>query len=765
MSEKQRALFDLFKEEKRREERAKRTLDELESITANVQRAKAHTIEKLIDIQSKEQLTKMMDQEDLAQHRRYCSAASATAVRELSEKRLRDEIAANLTTARNENPDGFIAKLDQMLQMTKEEARKDVATMVGKYLDPHLSRIATQTKSARTDDALPSTQQHHKKFVEEKQKEIKANVDHVRDRNAATDRMRRVSEASGMFKKDLGDLQPLLLVAPVEYKTSIGKREAEINDLRLQMQSQRAEEEQLLQERKIQADLIQADQAALKAAVDQLHQKLAFMRREMESKALEVREIEEVGALASGGGGGGAWAANTIQLEKDLNATIEQEAHLRKECEAAKRVQDVLAAEKDALVEEVANAIETLQRVQEEHKVVLDRVDNRMQGAKRTILQQRTEQLEMTKAINELRYRMLHRREDTRRRRKLIREEMNTVMGLLSIEDHRQSLLMAQVLELQKSCERTQAQADHHLASLQSQLTKANQELQNKADQIRTFAVDLTNYFAGGSMVKEVKLSAVQLQTQIDNTQKEVERIEKEAAEHVAAVASRIDGNMRENNLTLKYIASLSVTQEDVRPAGVDAVRATTDELQSVRDGLHSELTQRVYREGKYTQCIRMFRDRLNKRMRGETVEPLTLNRRMSQADRKARANVHLQSTKAREAAKTHLRQHTLNARSATTVELHDPATQEGRVANAAAMSAFRTLVINFIKREIQPLFDANQISKVRFVDVVHRVSTWYMENHAPSLELSEYSMQVMSRKIQETLTWQDEQRLKMKQR
>eukprot|EP00658_Telonema_sp_P-2_P030856 TRINITY_DN23228_c0_g2_i1.p1 TRINITY_DN23228_c0_g2~~TRINITY_DN23228_c0_g2_i1.p1 ORF type:complete len:119 (+),score=23.73 TRINITY_DN23228_c0_g2_i1:97-453(+) len=75
----------------------------------------------------------------------------------------------------------------------------------------------------------------------------------------------------------------------------------------------------------------------------------------------------------------------------------------------------------------------------------------------------------------------------------------------------------------------------------------------------------------------------------------------------------------------------------------------------------------------------------------------------------------------------------------------------------------FRMMVIQFIKNEIQPLYDSNQITKRRFVDVVSRVSSWFVGNHRASKELNESDVVALTRKIQETLSWQDQERLKQR--
>jgi hypothetical protein len=758
MTERSKALYDLFKTEKKHEDRTKQTLEDLEQNSASFQRAKVQLVEKLLDVAVKDEISKLVQAEDVSSLRHLAELSTRFSRRHHSKQRIHDEIAANVTKARNEYPDGFVSKLDQLLQLSNSDARGDVSSMVAKYLDPHIAAYQKKKKTRAEQETLASIDIACQRVATAKKHEA-ATERNVRARRDADDRAKRVTAASAMFKKNIGDLGALLFVSPTEYNTDIGRREAEINDLRRTILSQRAEEERLLQERQIQMNLIDGNHAKLAADVEQLQQRLNLLRRELDTKGIELNEMQE----ASRAGGSGAWANNTIQLEKDLSLATEEEYRLRQQSEQLRHSGDALQSERGALDDEITDAIAELKVAQQEHSSVLERLEGRLSSTRETILGYRNEEQRMTKEINDLRHRMIHRREDIRRQKRALREKMNTVIGQLSIEDHSQSLLMARSLELQKQIDKIHAQADHHVASLQSQTMKVNGDLTTKGEQIRNYAVELANYFAGSMYVKEIKLTPVQLQTQIDAAQKEADRLEKDAADQVAAMASRIDNNLRENALTLKQMGWFAILQEDVQAEGVDIAETAVEDLMRQREALYSELTQRSYREGKYTQCIRLLRDRLGRRQRGEAIEPLTLVRRVPLSERRARQEVFDRSKQAKEAAKDHLKRHQLQHLTERSVAVQDPLTAEGRSANAASLSAFRALVISHIKKEIQPLYDNNLISKARFVDVVHRVSTWYLENHHPVVELSQHNMTGLNRKIQEILTWQDEQRLSMR--
>lgn len=760
-------LYKLFDEEKRQEQQTRKMLDELERNNEALQRAKMRLIEKLLDVQLKDVLSRELHRGDQQAFAMSSSVQGAEAIRHGARTRLENEVRASADEAFIQYPDGFIPRLNKMVELDEDKSRADVSHMVSQYVDPFIEKHRREQRKRRPAEGgntLASVAVAAKQVLEQQQRVVNDEAK-LMDLQSANNRASRVKEAFGMFKKNIGDVQPLLYVVPKEYKTSIGVREAEINDLRSKLLHQRGEEERLLQERAIQLNLLDADQAKVSADVEQMQQQLVLIQRELETKELELREIAEAQTPGSG-----SWANNTLQLERDLDRAAEDEFVLRQQLEEIRHGHDILVAEREALDGEIGDSIAELTQSQQEQQSVLARLEQRMTDSKQQLFGVRSEEQKLTREINEYRYKMLNRREDIRLQKKTTYGAMNAIIAQLAIEDHLQSRLMSQAIALQRQAESTQAQADHHITSLNHQLQSANVELQAKSDQIRSYAIILTNYYTQIEKVKEVRLLPAQLQTRIDASQKEADRTEKEAAERVAAVAASVDHNVRESEHILRQMAKFAVLQEDLRAEGVDITSTSTDDIVALRDTLYSELTARSYREGKYTQTIRMLRERLNRRQRGENVQPLTLNKRVPLTERRARRDVMRRSAVARQVAQDHLRQHNQTANLqrqqlglSNTFTLSD--TQRGMLGGASgdATSGFRTLVINFIKKEIQPLYDTNQISKVRFVDVVSRTSSWFLANHQVASELTESNMTALTRHIQEVLTWQDDERLKMR--
>jgi hypothetical protein len=748
-------LYGLYKDEKKHEAKTQRMLQDLEKNSQQMQAAKVRLIEKLLDIQLKDEVSRQMNLEsnDIAPEQRISES-----LRESAKRRLEAEVKANIGEARKLYHDGFMAHLDQMVHTPEDQARSEVRTMVDQYVDPHIE-LQRRQQRRKPQSTLESIAAAASQVRVQRKKELDEQHRYQAMKDVA-DRIARVDSSMKTFKRDIGDLTPLLYCQPIEYKTQIGVKEAELNDLRQTILRQKADEERLLQERQIQLAIIDSDMARLVADVDASCQKLILLQRELETKELDLKEM-----AASQAPGNGTWATNTMQLERDLSLAVEEEFHLRHEADEVRKTLDILQAERSAMDLEVTQSVLELNTAQTEHQSVLSRIEQKLSKEKATLYALRENELETTRKINELRYRILFRREDVRRQKRDLRAVINTTISQLSIEDRLQSALMARSLEMQKAAEKARAQSDHHITSLNNQLMTINSDLKSKSAQISSLAEQVTNFWAGAERMKDVKKTATQLQTEIDQLVKEWARVEWEAASQVAQLASRVDLNTREKDAVLKQMAGFAVLQEELAPEGIEVEHTPTEELERVRDFMYNDATQRAYREAKYAQSIRMFRDRSIMKARGERVEPLTRNRRVSLEERRLRREATERSKQARHIALEHLRRHNENSDRGRTNRSVSRAS--GSVAGSDQPSSisesneFRSMVISFIKKEIQPLYDTNQITKKRFIDIVSRVSSWYLETHPPTSELSETNVKELVRKIQEVISWQDEERMR----
>ena len=725
---KARGLYQLYRDEQRHEERTRRMLDELERNNRALHQSKLKLLEKLLDVQVKDDLSRhaaMADNHIFAQ-------MNTELVKEAARAKIENEVKAHIGESRRMYSDGFMSHLDAIANADDEVSRAEVREVVDKYVDPHIETLRRANRR-QPETALQSVAVAAAQVAQQRRRELDEQTK-FRARKDHSSRVQRVAEGLKMLKRDIGDLTPLLHVTPVDYKCDIGKREAQINDLRSLIARQRAEEEQLLQERQTQLAIIDRDQAKLIADVDATCQHLVLLQRELETKELDLKEM-----AASQVPGNGSWATSTMQLEKDLSLAAEEEFHLRHEAEEVRKVADVLAVERSELDASITESVTMLARTQQEHQDALSLIEEKLTAEKNKLYRLREDEQSMSTMINDCRRRMLHRREDVRDQKRKLRMRINEVISQLSIEDRLQSALMARSLDLQTQAEKASAQAEHHEVSLRNKIDTLAKELQTKTKQISSNAETLADYEAAleESGKGGTKLSALQLQTQITQLLKEWSRVEWEASSTVAEVAARVDMNARENERSLRVMGQLVVLQEDSGTAGADIVNTDTDSLRKIVEDLYDELAQRSYREAKYTQTIRLLRERLQRRARGERVDPITRNRRITLKDRRERRETLEQSRIAREIVLQHVRRHNENAQEAATgggrsdsrafsASTSDVGSSAIGVASAnqgtPEYAAFRSLTVNFIKKEIQPLYDTNQITKKRFI-VSWRVS------------------------------------------
>jgi hypothetical protein len=783
---KARGLYQLYRDEKKHEEKTRKMLTELERNNEQLFDSKLRLVEMLLDVQVKDELARQAEADET-----NMPQLNAELIRENARKRMQTEVRAHSAESRQMFEDGFMSHLDRLVRQDEDEAKKEIRTTVDRYVEPHLEQLRRERRR-RPDGPLESVARAANEVAARRRTELKEQQ-HMRARVDHSDRARRVEQALALLKRDIGDLTPLLHVAPVDYKTDIGRREAEENDLRQLIARQRAEEERLIQERQVTQAVIEAEQAKLAADVDGACQQLVLLQRELETKEMDLKEM-----AAAQIPGSGTWATSTMQLEKDLALAIEEEYHLKHDTTEIAHKNDLLQTERAALDGEIAQSIDDLTRTQMEYQEIMNQIEAKLTAAKQKMYRLRDDEVEMTHKINDHMYRILHRREDVRQQKRDLRASINTIISQISVEDRVQSALTARALELQTQAEKARGSMEHDIATFNSQLVRINQELKNKSALISQNVETLTNFFAASGRVNEVKLTGIQLQTQIDQLVKEWSRVEWEAASSVAQVAARVDHTRRENDRVLRQIGRYVIVQEDISEEGVDLVKSTNAELVQIQESLYAESSMRAYREAKYTQSTKLLRDRLQLRARGDrSIMPLTASKHVSLRDRRARREAANRSRQARDLALQHVRNFSLTTgepgvnvtpmgaprsghirdyfgmgTDASSMRSPSSFTGGGSVSIGGAGSEraaldhpeFRRLVIDFIKKEIQPLYDSSQITKKRFVDVVARVSTWFLDTHRPTTDLSEQNLNELTKAIQEVLTWQDEQRLGARQ-
>lgn len=325
------------------------------------------------------------------------------------------------------------------------------------------------------------------------------------------------------------------------------------------------------------------------------------------------------------------------------------------------------------------------------------------------------------------------------------RSVLNTIISQLSIEDRMQSALMARAQQLQTNMDEARSQAEENVTNMSEQLDRLNAEINDRSRDISRLAGEVTNFWAGDGRVDAAQLTAPQLQTVVDSLIKEWSRVEWETSSEVAEQATKADSNNRQNERVLHQLGKYVVLQEDIAPAGVDVVANSTESLREARNTLYNDASQVTFREANYTQSIRMFRERLEAVRAGQGVTPLTAYRP--------------------DPSKTAAAASSAVPAAALSVDRHFSVDRDASAGSLGAgnpeLATWRAMVIAFVKKEIQPLYDTSQITRKRFMDIVARCTTWFTETRRTSGTLSAQDQTDLVQKIQEVITWQDEQRLK----
>eukprot|EP00760_Papus_ankaliazontas_P035849 PhM_4_TR8051/c0_g1_i1/m.53609 len=801
-----RAMMSLYRDEKARETRTKQVLARVQQSSNDVLAAKMKLVEKLLDVQVKDEMNHLRTSTNVS-----LSDVNIEQIREKAREKVKREVTAEVDKSREAFSEDFMCHLEAMVGQSDAAAVAEVTEKVDEFSAPMMEKArAARAKSSQSgggDASLKAVEEHARAVAAAGRREVEdaAKLKAQKETHARVDRSHK---AIASLKKDFGDLLPLLQVRPIEYKTEIGVREAEINDLRKIIFEQRAEEERLVHERQMQMTAINSHREEILKEIEENSTKLSEMQTEFEDKQRDLHDIADAQQPYTG-----RWAVDTQQLERDLTYLCEEEFRLKGEYEERRRLADRSANEKTLLDDEVNRAIQGLNTLQEQYQSVIAKLEEHLNSAKERIFAIRSKVSETTSALNENRRRTVYRREDTRQQKRDLRAAINATISQMAIEEKLQQVLVARAMQSQSDAEKIKAESDYQSAVLNTQLYQLKAELKTKSDHIAALAeqtTDLRNKSEEGRM-GDIRATSGQLSNRVDQLASEWALVEWDAATILAQTASKIDLNTRENDSMLAQLGQFVVVSEDLASMGLDAESSPTQTLEQVHAKMYNELSMRSNREAKLNQAIRLLQERHNAAQRGEHVPPLTRNRRIPAQQRKERREARERSRMAHQiaeeatdpskrkegattsspiAARGASQQHTTTSTPsgalfppspykqaspsvpATPAQLTfptpgasanrgasaaDATPKESLVANTALAQEHRMRVIAFIKKEIQPLYDANQITKKRFVDIVERVSTEFLHQHAPSSALSDSDKRELVMKIQEVITWQDE--------
>lgn len=256
-----------------------------------------------------------------------------------------------------------------------------------------------------------------------------------------------------------------------------------------------------------------------------------------------------------------------------------------------------------------------------------------------------------------------------------------------------------------------------------------------------------------------------------------------DTAQSMSETKAKLMMNEEENELLLDRMGHLVVMNQYLEREGVDAENSSTAQLAQVANRLYDDLAKASYREAKLNQMLRIFRDVQMSRQRGDVIPQLTGPRPVLRHERSGRREARQRSQMAREmgranaALQAYVPSQQLASQTPVPVEVSphpSPLCVSQRRTHAYEQPPSvavltpqqptpeqdqRVRVINFIKHEIQPLYDTEQITKKRFIDIVARTSTAFLESRPMLPQLSVEDQQWLQRKIQEVITLQDEAR------
>lgn len=738
--DKQGGLYQLYKEEKKHEERTKEMLDELEQNNVAMHHSKLRLVELLLDVDAKDDMSRAAAADADEQMHLFAGVSNGGLWRRAQDN-LQNQIQVK-TSGANPYKDTFLGQLDEFASESESSARQEMRDQLDQYIKPQVQAL----NDDRARDPNPTLASIEKAATEVSQQK-KAELAQATTMNKAMDhheRRARVADARGQFKKNIGNLLPLLYVNPTTVKDPQGTEEAELNDLRTMIAKQREEEEQLLQERENVDETLDEQQNDVRVELDAFQQQLTLSKQEMESKQLDLAEMQAM-AQANNQRGVSSWAHSTMQLETNVAKLTEEEFLLRQQADEIHQERDLLAADRELLQAELGASSEEIAGMQDKYNTVNEKINTRMLNDKSRLLQLRKETNSMTNRVNAIFSQLSRSKLSLAGQKRDHRSVLNTIISQLSIEDRMQSALMARAQQLQTNMDEARSQAEENVTNMSQQLDRLNSEINDRSRDISRLAGEVTNFWAGDGRVEAAQLTAPQLQTVVDSLIKEWSRVEWETSSEVAEQATKADSNNRQSERVLNQLGKYVVLQEDIAPAGVDVIANSTESLREARNTLYNDASQVTFREANYTQCIRMFRERLEAARAGQGVTPLTAYR----------------PDPSKTAAAVSSAIPTSSMSVGGTISMDRGASTGVLGSGNAEISTWRAMVIAFVKKEIQPLYDTSQITRKRFMDVVARCATWFIETRRPSGSLSAQDQTDLVQKIQEVITWQDEQRLK----
>eukprot|EP01059_Diplonema_ambulator_P034008 TRINITY_DN7420_c0_g1_i1.p1 TRINITY_DN7420_c0_g1~~TRINITY_DN7420_c0_g1_i1.p1 ORF type:complete len:792 (+),score=301.44 TRINITY_DN7420_c0_g1_i1:45-2378(+) len=754
--DKVKGLFNLYQEEKKAEAKTKAILRQLQDNSDEVLKAKLRVIEKLLDIKVKDELAILRRTTNVA-----VVETDDALVRKKAQERIMREVDALVPSARDKYPDAFVAHFEAMASADDDDVKEGIRQAVNEQLDSELSALKQRRAAVQNEPGkIDAVERETDSVIHKGQQDLLRGRTEERHQEHL-DRIARIKRSEQRLLKpaevNSGSLTELMECTPVHYKTNIGKLEAEINDLRNLIYEQRAEEEKLLLERSARINMIESEHSDLQDEVTKLTTLLSQMQDELDMKRSDAQNMSEAQVPRVG-----KWAVEIQGLEESVEYGAEEEARLKRDFEGVSAAVNSVDADKRLLEEKFNQEFEELSNLQEQYRSLVDQIEEQLTNSKDKVMAIRQEILQDTRRINDLRWNTGRGGEEMRDTKRALAERLNQSISMLAIEERLQSIIQAKIILVEESTESLRQTWNAQITDQVKETENLKRQIEQKLKSIHSLTDELANLKTGmqAGVSGSAPYSVSQYKEMIEERSRQWAAIVFDTSRQVSDTKARILVNEEENEMLLDGMGHIVITGRVLEKEGLDIENSTNAELAATANRMYDDLASASYRESKLNQLIRIFKDVEERRARGEQVPKLTGKKHLTRGERRSKRSVKENSWLAKEIAKQNI---SLQSAFPLTDERQTGPYQNLSPARDPQAPSFeqehKLRVINFIKSEIQPLYDTEQITKKRFIDIVARASTAFLETHPATPALTPEDQQWLARKIQEVITLQDEVR------
>ncbi|EAN88609.1 hypothetical protein Tc00.1047053511407.30 [Trypanosoma cruzi] len=731
--------------------------------------------------------------------------ANVSEMERMIRERLRDEYRVDAAHAAEHwftspQEDGFVfVVLRRLVSMTREEAQQEIRKAVAQYVDPHVKAFWDLKRLHRVTagyslygSELRSVQEAIHRAIAKKRAELERNRATKTELQRA-DRVHRVKTAFSMLKRDVGDVSSLRYVVPERYEAPPDVQlKEQLRKLRVRVHQQQLEEQALQQRLESSREAAKKRLKLLRDEVEAIRQKIYQVEHEIASKTIDIEELQAASAKGLDDGRDAddndddkkkenmettttttkwrkkkrgrslSWAEQTLQLEFELAEATRDEPELQTRCEELRRRLQALTAEKNMLDAEIATNEAELTTSLSEKEEIARMLTAGVEKARATVLHLRRQQNLLVGELNSMRDVVLHGRSHGLLARRALKSRLLETASQLALEKLLHARLTAQVQWQREQIHREQ-QAISTLSNVPQRSAKERQ--MESFDRVVTLAKELARWTIDEGDKETTSLRNEDLESRIQDRvvvcHDACLRLRGEIAKMISSeeLARRVA--QRQQELLEHQWIEWKVRQEDLLVAAVEPFRSATvnasplpvplptaEVLHHETQRLYAALSHMLHRESRCKAILQLLQGYEDRASSGNEIQLLPFR----PAGNFTADSIRLSSLPS--VATT-----TTTTNTAPTGTVQPQSIIQMQISPAAA---HRKMVLQFIKNEIQPLYDSNQISRVRFMDVVERVSRWFLTTHPlPQPVLAENEQQAICQQIQATLTWQDEQQIK----